>query len=157
MHQKLSKGYWSLIQPIHLDDIITISETPKEYLQRLRGVLEELSKAGFKLEPRKCDIFKTSLRYLGNVVFNNGIEAYKKKVEAITNCPIPVTVEGVRSFLGLTNYHTWFIPRYAHIVRPLKVLTSVEYVSKENKMVYVDFSYCYIINRFVDSLNSTLF
>ena len=58
-----------------------------------------------------------------------------KKMEAITNWPITVTVTDVRSFLGFTYYYRQFIPKYSHIVRPLNVLTSGENASQKNKMV----------------------
>ena len=49
---------------IYLDDIIIFSMTPKEHIERLRGVFQKLHEAGLKLKPKKCDIFKTRISYL---------------------------------------------------------------------------------------------
>ena len=45
------------------------------------------------------------------------------------------TFTDVRSFFGFTNYYRQFIPKYAHIAKPLNLLTSVENACKKNKMV----------------------
>ena len=44
---------------IYLDDIFVYSKTPKEHIQRLRGVFEKLSAAGLQLKPSKCEFFKS--------------------------------------------------------------------------------------------------
>ena len=87
MHQQLYKGSWSLnwVTSIsigasyYLDDIIIFLKTLKEHLQRLREKFEKLSEAGLKLKPSKCEFFRTSLSYLGQLVYENGIEMDKRK------------------------------------------------------------------------------
>ena len=73
----------------------------------------------------------SGLTYLGHVVSINGIENYKKTIEAITNWPIPVTVTDVRSFLEFTNYiDSLSLREYAHISMSLNLLTSSENATK---------------------------
>ena len=67
---------------IYLDDVIVFSKTP-EHLLRLRAVFEKLNKAGLKLKPLKCELFKQDLIYLGHVVSKNGIQTDPRKGEAI--------------------------------------------------------------------------
>ena len=59
---------------VYLDDIIVFSKSPKEHLQRLKGVFHKLFEAGLKLKPSKCDLFKKRINYLGHVVSEKGIE-----------------------------------------------------------------------------------
>ena len=40
---------------IYLDDIIIFSETPEDYIERLRKVFGKLGEAGLRLKPSKCD------------------------------------------------------------------------------------------------------
>ena len=40
---------------IYLDDIIIFSKTPKEYIQRLRGVFQKLHESWLNLKPKKCE------------------------------------------------------------------------------------------------------
>ena len=100
------------------------SKTPKEHIQRLRGVFQKLWEAGLKLKPSKCEFFRTRISYLGHIVSKDGIETDPKKVKAIKNWPIPVSVMDVRSFLGFTNHYRRFIKGYAQIAKPLYKLIS---------------------------------
>ena len=43
----------------------------------------------------------------------DGIRTDPKKVEAVLQWPVPVTLTDVRSFLGLTNYYRRFLKGYA--------------------------------------------
>ena len=109
---------------IYLDDVIIFSKTPKEHIQRLRGVFQKLWEAGLKLKPSKCEFFRTRISYLGYVVLKDGIETDPKKVNTIKNWPTPISVTDVRSFLGFTNHYRRFIRRYAQIAKPLYKLIS---------------------------------
>ena len=68
---------------IYLDDVIVFSKTPKEHIERLRGVFHKLFLAGLKLKPKKCEFFKSKIAYLGHIVLAKGIETDPKKVEAV--------------------------------------------------------------------------
>ena len=71
---------WCLI---YLDDIIVFAKTQQEAITRLGTVFQKLREAGLKLQPSKCELFKTSLLYLGYIVSEDGIRTDPKKVEAI--------------------------------------------------------------------------
>ena len=109
---------------IYLDDINVFSKTPKEHIERLKGVCTKLVAAGLKLKPKQCEFFKLKIAYLGHIVSSKGIETDPKKVEAVKNWTVPKTVSDVQSFLGFTNYYRKFIKDYAKVARPLNVLIS---------------------------------
>ena len=109
---------------IYLDDVIIFSKTPKEHIQRLRGVFQKLWEAGLKLKPSKCEFFRTRISYLGHIVSKDGIETDPKKVKAIKNWPVPISVTDVRSFLGFTNHYHRFFRGYVQIAKPLYKLIS---------------------------------
>ena len=123
---------------IYLDDIIIFSKTPKEHIERLRGVFQKFHEAGLKLKPKKCEFFRTKISYLGHIVSRNGIECDPKKVKAIENWQRPITVSDVRSYLGFTNYYRRFIHKYAQIAQPLNKLISDDNATKKNKKVEWD-------------------
>ena len=123
---------------IYLDDVIVFSKTLGEHLLRLRAVFEKLNKAGLKLKPSKCELFKQELIYLGHVVSKNGIQTDPRKVEAIHKCPVPTNVTEVRSFLGFTNYYRRFIKKYAQVVKPLYKLISGDNASKKQNSIRWD-------------------
>ena len=123
---------WCIIYP---DDIIMFSKTPKEHIEKLRGVFTKLMTAGLKLKPKICKFFKSKIAYLGHIVSSKGIETDPKKLEAVKNWTIPRTVTDVQSFLGFTNYYRKFIKDYAKVARPLNVLISAENASKKKKLI----------------------
>ena len=123
---------WCLI---YLDDIIVFAKTQQEAITRLGTVFQKLREARLKLQPSKCELFKTSLLYLGHVVLEDGIRTDPKKIEAVLQWPVPVTVTNVRSFLGLTNYYRRFVKGCAKIARPLTNLISGENVDKKKALV----------------------
>ena len=71
---------WCLI---YLDDIIVFAKTQEEAITRLGTVFQKLREAGLKLQPSKCELFKTSLLYLGHVVSEDGIRTDPKKIKAV--------------------------------------------------------------------------
>ena len=109
---------------IYLDDVVVYAPTVEEHLTRLEGVFQKLKKAGLKLKPSKCELFKQSISYLGHVVSEEGVRTDPKKIEAIKKWPRPHNVHTVRRFLGFVNYHRKFIKDYSKIARPLYNLIS---------------------------------
>ena len=68
---------------IFLDDIIVSSKTPKEHIERLRGVFTKLAAAGLKLKSKKCEFFKSKIAYLGHIVSSKGIETDPRKLKLL--------------------------------------------------------------------------
>ena len=123
---------WCLI---YLDDIIVFAKTQEEAITRLGTVFQRLREVELKLKPSKCKLFKTSLLYLGHIVSEDGIRTDPKKIKAILQWPVPITVTDIRSFLGLTNYYWRFLKGYAKIARPLTTLISGENADKKKALV----------------------
>ena len=71
---------WCLI---NLDDIIVFAKTQEEAITRLGTVFQKLREVGLKLKPSKCELFKTSLLYLGHIVSEDGIRKDPKKIKDI--------------------------------------------------------------------------
>jgi hypothetical protein len=116
---------------VYLDDILVFSETKEEHLQHLRILLEILREKKLYAKGSKCDLFKTSVIFLGFVVQGGQITTDPSKIKAVKNWPLPTTVREVRSFLGLCNFYRKFIQNHATIAKPLtNVLKSTEFKDK---------------------------
>ncbi|CAB3999688.1 Hypothetical predicted protein [Paramuricea clavata] len=63
------------------------------------------------------------INVFGYIVSEKAIRPDSTKVEAITNAPHSTTASEVRSFLGLTNYCSRYIPDYSSLTFPLRQLT----------------------------------
>ena len=64
-------------------DIIVFTQTPEEYLHRLKAVFNKLKAGGLKLKPSKCDLFKQQINDLGHVVSNEGVSTDSEKIKAV--------------------------------------------------------------------------
>ena len=51
---------------IYLDDVLTFGKAPEEHLEHLEKVFGVLRKAGLRLKPKKCKLFRTDVHYLGH-------------------------------------------------------------------------------------------
>ena len=109
---------------IFLDDVLTFSKTPEEHLEHLEKVFIVLRKAGLRLKPKKCNLFRTEVHYLGHVINKEGIQPDPKKLAAVREWEPPTDVTGVRSFVAFCNYYRKFVQNFAEVARPLYLLTS---------------------------------
>lgn len=108
---------------VFLDDLIVFSETLEDHETRLLHVLNRLKEYGLKLSVEKCKFLQTSVRYLGHIVSQNGMETDPQKIETIKTWPSPKTLKELRSFLRFSGYYRHFIRDYAKIAKPLNDLT----------------------------------
>ena len=81
--------HWSTCL-VYLDDIIVFSQTVEEHLQRLEEVLERLQQAGLKIKPSKCHILCKSVKYLGYIVSEKGVEVDAGKISCVSSWDIPL-------------------------------------------------------------------
>ena len=56
--------------------------------------------------------------YLEHRIDLEGLHATSDKLQAIVNAPTTKDVHQLRSFLGLINYYSKFIPSLASVIRP---------------------------------------
>uniref|UniRef100_A0AAV2MF62 G-protein coupled receptors family 1 profile domain-containing protein n=1 Tax=Knipowitschia caucasica TaxID=637954 RepID=A0AAV2MF62_KNICA len=66
---------------------------------------------------------QTSVKYLGHIVSEKGVETDPGKIEALKSWPIPTNLKELRSFLGFAGYYRRFIKDYASFTKPLNDLT----------------------------------
>ena len=118
MERVLEGLHWETLL-VYLDDIIVWGRTLSEAVARLETVLQRLRSAGLKAKPSKCDLFKTSVHYLGHVVSPDGVATEPEKVAAVKEWPTPKSVRELRSFLGLASYYRRFIHFFANRAKPL--------------------------------------
>ncbi|HLP81323.1 MAG TPA: reverse transcriptase domain-containing protein, partial [Nitrosomonas sp.] len=111
-------GILGIFAFIYIDDIVVFSKTEEEHLQHLRLVFERLREAGLRAKLSKCQLFKTSIDYLGFKISTQGIEVNPEKTKVVENFPVPSTVKDLQSFLGLVNYFRFFIPNFAKTAKP---------------------------------------
>ena len=102
-----------------LDYILVPSRTFAGQLVYLAHTFQKLRKHNLKLNPAKCRFFQPRVTYCGHGVSNQGVETDPSKVEKIKDCPVPTSVNEVRSFLGFAGYYRKFVEKFSHIAKPL--------------------------------------
>lgn len=110
----------------YLDDNLVHSKTFEDHLNHLRSVLQRYQETGVKLTPRKCDIFKNQVRFLGKLVTRDGYTmdpADIAPVQALREKK-PSTVGELRKLLGFVSYYRSYIPNFSCIAKPLYDLLS---------------------------------
>ena len=52
-----------------MDDLLLFTPTKALHFEKLEDLLKALCKNGLKISPKKCQLFKTDLQYMGNTIF----------------------------------------------------------------------------------------
>lgn len=104
---------------IYVDDIVVMSDSIPEHINRLKIVFETLRHHNLKLSPSKCNFLRTKLSFLGYIISQDGIEPDETKLAPIMNFPTPKTTKDIKSFLGMVGYYRRHIPKMSEKAKPL--------------------------------------
>lgn len=72
---------------------------------------------------KNCKFAKDSVRYLGHIILNKGIQIDTSKIQGIQDYQTPKNVKDVRRFIGMIGYYRKFIKNFSEISSPLTDLT----------------------------------
>ena len=81
---------------------------------------------GLTFIKEKCIFYLPKLSFIGLVLWQQGIGPTEDKVEVLTQACESKNASEVKSFLGLVNFNTRFIPELTTISEPSRRLTKVE-------------------------------
>ena len=104
----------------HMDDILLHARTHEEHRQRLQKVLLCMQESSLTLNAEKCQ--QTEVKFLGQIIDDNGIRPDPGKISAIQNVNESKFVSDVHRFLGMTNQMSKFLTGPADETQPLREL-----------------------------------
>ena len=52
-----------------MDDLLLFTPSKIVHIAKLEDLLKALRKNGLKISPKKCQLFRTELQYMGNTIF----------------------------------------------------------------------------------------
>lgn len=107
---------------VFIDDIVLFGRTKQHHDDTLREVMNRLEEYGITVNPKKCEIGKSEVVFMGHILSADGIKPAWDKVDAIKRLREPTTAEEVRSFLGTITYLGRFIPDLSTLTTPLREL-----------------------------------
>ena len=109
-----------------IDDLL-IHSTRVDHWKLLEQLLKSMCKKGLRLSPKKCQLFKTNLIYMGNEFTINKrtmkITPLRSRTEAINKIPTLRTPKQCKSFCGVVNYLSLFCPDLQKLLKPIVELT----------------------------------
>ncbi|KAK9730359.1 Integrase zinc binding domain [Popillia japonica] len=88
-----------------LDDVIVMSKTFDDHIDRLQRVFDKIRDAGLTLQPSKCHFGLEKAKVLGFEISESGILPNTDKVKAISEFPRPRKQKDIQKFLGLFLIH----------------------------------------------------
>ena len=95
-----SKKYCEAI----MDDLILFTPSKESHMNKLEDTLSALLKNRLKISPKKCQLFKTSLQYMGNEIFIEGkrvcMKPLRSRLEAIQKLQPPKTPKDAEASQG---------------------------------------------------------
>eukprot|EP00731_Ephydatia_muelleri_P035355 Em0116g7a len=98
---------------VYVDDILVTGASIEEHLHTLDKVLSKLAESGLRLKKAKCIFMASSVEYLGHRIDREGLHPTDAKVQAINEAQSPKNITELKSFLGLLNYYSKFLPNLA--------------------------------------------
>lgn len=107
----------------YMDDLIVIGYSEKSHIENLRKVFEACRNCNLKLNPLKCQFFKTEVQFLGHICSDKGLKPDPKKLIAVEKYPRPSDKDAVRRFVAFINYYRRFVDNFAKLAKPLTNLT----------------------------------
>ena len=105
-----------------MDDVLVHGANQEDHDRRVRATLHRLQEAGITLNIEKCQFFKTSVKFLGSIIDEQGIHADPTKTKAISEFPPPQNVKDLQRFMGMVNHLGKFVPQLAEKSEPLRQL-----------------------------------
>ena len=105
-----------------MDDLL-IHSIKVDHWKLLKQLPKSMCKNGLILSPKKCQLFKTKLIYMGNEFSINRrtmtITPLRSRIEAISKIPTPKTPKQCKSFCGVVNYLSLFCPDLQKLLKPI--------------------------------------
>ena len=109
-----------------MDDCLVHSKK-KDHLEHLINLFKALIRNGLKISPKKCQLFRTKLVYMGHIMMiEEGlpkITPIKSRTDAIVKQNPPTTAKQCKQFCGLVNYLSIFLKDLQQKLIPIYHLT----------------------------------
>ena len=85
-----------------MDDLLLFTLMKSSHFAKLEDLLKVLCKNGLKTFPKKCQLFKTELQYMGNTIFIRDkrvcVKPLRSSIEAIQKLKPPIMIKVCGSF-----------------------------------------------------------
>jgi hypothetical protein len=115
---KLCTAYGTAVGYVDDIGVVTFGDV-EAHEAYLRLVLSAMESCKLRVQPAKCEFFRTHGAFLGHALSQDGVSQQVSKIEAIKNWPELTDLKSVRAFVSLCSYYRKFIKDLAGLAQPL--------------------------------------
>lgn len=115
--QAVNMAFGDMFISMHLTafvDDIAYASRQDNFFSNTTMVLDKLIEFGFKANPEKSNFGCKTIAYLGFTISPTGYTPCASRVEVLSKIPYPVSQRELKSFLGMVQYFSVFIPSFKH-------------------------------------------
>ena len=110
-----------------MDDLLVLARIKKSTVCRwLKMVLRKLCESKIILNREKCEFAQPEVKFLGQIIDQNGVHPDPLKVKAITDMLPPTNQTEARCFLGMTNQLNKFCQQLLNRTKPIRDLLTTK-------------------------------
>ena len=106
-----------------MDYLLLFTPSKETHMNKLEDLLKALLKNGLMVLPKKHQLFKSNLHYMGNKMFIENkkvcVKLLRSRLEAIQKLQPPKTPKRCRSFAGVVNFLSMFCPELQKLLKPI--------------------------------------
>ena len=114
----------------YFDDLPLAAKSEDEFLEQLTAVLELGRTFNLKFNLEKSIFGVKSITHVGFIVNAEGVEVDPQRLDALRDIPVPKSMKGVQSVLGMWNYIRHFIKDFSTRALPLTNLVGAKSKAK---------------------------
>ncbi|CAF4939902.1 unnamed protein product, partial [Rotaria magnacalcarata] len=118
VNQILGSNRWKHVLA-YIDDSIIYSKNFYEHIQHIEEVCSLLQEANFKLNVDKCEIARTEILFISDVIKSGTIKPDPDNIRGQTETNEPTTAEGAFRFVTAAEYYRKFNQKFSIIAAPL--------------------------------------
>ena len=104
-----------------MDDLLLFTPSKGSHMEKLQDLLKVLLKNGLKISPKKCQLFRTNLQYMGNEIFIQNrkvcVQPLRKQVGCATKTTTPNHGKMFEKFCRDGEFSKHVLSRIAEIVK----------------------------------------
>ena len=110
-----------------MDELLLFMPSKQSHMRKSEELLKALLKNGLKISPKKCQLFRKELQYMGNTICIQEkrvcVRPLHNRLETIQKLRLPTTVKGCRSCVGMVNFLSTFCQDLQKLLKPIYDLT----------------------------------
>ena len=108
-----------------MDDLLLFTPSKESHIATLEDLLKDLHKNGLIISPKKCQLFRKELQYIGNTIFIEDrrvcVRPLRRRLEPIQKLKPPKPVQECRRFAGMVNFLRLFCAQLQKLLKPIMI------------------------------------